>query len=122
MEEDGIKEFLEDQIYTIAATRECEVLALEVMPDHVHLFISTTSFESPTGIVKVLKGVTALRLFKKFPGIRGRYWKGNFSPLVIMWGRLGMSQRRRFKNTSRSREGLYAIHPPIKRGGLLATI
>jgi putative transposase len=76
LEEAGIKEFLEDQIHTIAATKECEVLALEVMPDHVHLFISTTPFESPTGIVKVLKGVTALRLFKKFPELRNKYWKG----------------------------------------------
>jgi putative transposase len=42
LEEAGIKEFLEDQIYTIAATKEWEVLALKVMPDHVHLFISTT--------------------------------------------------------------------------------
>ena len=76
LKEAGIKEFLEDQIHTIAATKECEVLALEVMPDHIHIFISTTPFESPTGIVKVLKGVTALRLFKKFPGLRNKYWKG----------------------------------------------
>ncbi len=76
LEEAGIKEFLEDQIYTIAATKECEVLVLEVMPDHIHLFISTTPFEYPTGIVKVLKGVTALRLFKKFPELRNKYWKG----------------------------------------------
>jgi len=76
LEEAGIKEFLEDQIYTIAATKEWEVLALKVMPDHIHLFISTTPFESPTGIVKVLKGVTALRLFKKFPELRNKYWKG----------------------------------------------
>ena len=66
MEEAGIKEFLEDQIHTIAATKECEVLALEVKPDHVHLFVSTTPFESPTGLVKVLKGVTALRHFYVF--------------------------------------------------------
>ncbi len=55
LEEAEVKWFLEDQIYTIAATRECEVLALEVMPDHIPLFISTTPVESPTGIVKGLK-------------------------------------------------------------------
>ena len=76
LEELGIKEFLEDQIYTIAATKDCEVLALEVMSDHIHLFLSTTPFDSPTGIVKVFKGVTALRLFKKFPELRNKYWKG----------------------------------------------
>ncbi len=75
LEEAGIKEFLEDQIHTIAATKECKVLALEVIPDQIHLFISTTPFESPTGLVKVLKGVTAFRLFK-FPELRNKYWKG----------------------------------------------
>ena len=76
LEERGVKEFLEDQVHTIAATKDCEVLALEVMSDHIHLFLSTTPFDSPTGLVKVFKGVTALRLFKKFPELRNKYWKG----------------------------------------------
>ena len=46
------------------------------MPDHIHLFISTTTFESPTNLVELLKGVTALRLFKMFPELRNKYWKG----------------------------------------------
>jgi putative transposase len=85
LEEPRVKEFLEDQIATIADTKGYEVLALEVMPDHVHLFVSATPFDSPTGIVKVFKGVTALRLFKKFPELRGKYWKGKlWSPSYYM--------------------------------------
>lgn len=76
LEKPEIKQFLEDQIRTIAATKGFEVLALEIMPDHLHLFVSTTPFNSPTEIVKVFKGVTALRLFKKFPELRKDYWKG----------------------------------------------
>lgn len=64
-----VKTFLEDQIQTIAEVNY-EVLALEVMPDHVHLFISATPLKSPTEIVKIFKGITALRLFKKFPELR----------------------------------------------------
>jgi len=86
LEEPRVKEFLEDQIATIADTKGYEVLALEVMPDHVHLFVSATPFDSPTGIVKVFKGVTALRLFKKFPELRGKYWKGKlWSPSYYVW-------------------------------------
>ena len=48
----------------------------------------------------------ALRLFKKFPELRNKRARG-------------MSPLRRFKSTLRSREGLDAIHPPIKIGGLL---
>jgi len=76
LENKKVKEFLEDQIHTIAKTKDYEVLALEVMPDHLHLFISASPFDSPTAIVKVFKGVTALRLFKKFPELRNKFWKG----------------------------------------------
>ena len=71
------KEFLEDQIQTIAAAKGWEVLELQVMPDHIHLFISTPPSDSPTGIVKVLKGVTALRLFKKYPEFKILYRGGH---------------------------------------------
>ena len=106
---------------TIAETKEYEVLALEVMPDHVHLFVSATPFDSPTGIVKVFKGVTALKLFKKFPELRNKHWRVNSGLPAIIWEPRGMSPLRRFRSTLRSREGLDAIHPPIKIGGLLAT-
>lgn len=72
-----LKEFLEEQIQTIAATKGWEVLELQVMPDHIHLFISAPPSDSPTGIVKVLKGVTALRLFKKCPELKKEYWGGH---------------------------------------------
>ena len=62
-----IKEWLKDQIPTIAETKRWKMLELQVMLDHVHLFISAPPSESPIGIVKVLKGVTGLRLFKKIP-------------------------------------------------------
>ena len=39
LEEANVKEFLEDKIATIAETKGHWVLALEVMPDHLNLFI-----------------------------------------------------------------------------------
>lgn len=72
-----IKAFLEEQLETIAATKEWGILELQVMPDHIHLFISAPPSDSPTGIVKVLKGVTALRLFKKHPELKKEYWNGH---------------------------------------------
>jgi len=43
------------------------------MPDHVHLVVSASPFDSPTEMVKVFKGVTALKLFKKFLEPSARY-------------------------------------------------
>jgi putative transposase len=77
LEKAEIKQFLEDQIHTIAATKGFEVLALEIQPDHIHLFVSAPPFDSPTEIVKVFKGVTALRLFKKFPELKKNIGKAN---------------------------------------------
>ena len=72
-----IKEFLEDQLLTICETKEWKISAMEVMPDHIHIFIGAHPKYSPTAIVKVLKGVTGLRLFKKYPELKKEYWGGH---------------------------------------------
>ncbi len=64
LEEPNVKTFLEDQMHTIADTKSYEILELQIMPDHIHLFISAPPFEAPTDIVKVFKGVTALRYLR----------------------------------------------------------
>ena len=72
-----IKEFLEDQLATICETKKWKISALEVMPDHIHIFITAPPQDSPTAIVKVLKGVTGLLLFKKYPELKEQYWGGH---------------------------------------------
>ncbi len=72
-----IREFVKEQIHTISETKGYKVLELKIMPDHIHLFISAPPFESPTNIVKILKGVSGLRLFKKYPELKKDYWKGH---------------------------------------------
>lgn len=72
-----IKEFVKEQIYTISETKGYKVLELKIMSDHIHLFISAPPFESPTNIVKVLKGVSGLRLFKRYPKLKKAYWGGH---------------------------------------------
>lgn len=72
-----IEEFLKECLHTIAATKDWEILEMEVMPDHIHIFISTKPEFSPVMIVKVLKGVTSLRLFKKYPELKEELWKGH---------------------------------------------
>jgi putative transposase len=46
----------------------------EVMPDHVHLFITAHPKFSPSQIVKIFKGITAKELFEKFPILRTRMY------------------------------------------------
>ncbi len=74
---DDIKKWLKNAIPVICETKEWKVHELEVMPDHVHIFISAPPKESPMGIIKVLKGVTGLRLFREFPELKKKYWGGH---------------------------------------------
>jgi REP-associated tyrosine transposase len=50
-----------------------EVLAVEVMPDHVHLFVSAPQKFSPAEIVRLFKGITWRRLKKEFESLRRQY-------------------------------------------------
>ena len=71
-----IKEFLEEQLYTIAETKGYKILELKVMPDHIHLFVESNPFDSPISMIKIFKGVTSLRLFKRFPELSKQLWRG----------------------------------------------
>jgi len=72
-----IKEFLEELFKEIAQEYGFEILAMEVMPDHIHLFISAPPKYSPSTIVKIFKGISAKKLFQKFPELRKEYWKNH---------------------------------------------
>lgn len=68
---------LKDLLTQTAADRGYDVLGLEVMPDHVHIFLSAPPAVSPALIAKVLKGASARRLFTMFPHLRRRLWGGH---------------------------------------------
>src|SRR5258706_10065600 len=46
--------------------------ALEIMPDHVHLFISAPPIEAPHRLANQFKGFTSRMLRLKFPELRSR--------------------------------------------------
>ena len=54
-----VKERLETIFQGIATDRGLEVLAQEIMEDHIHLFISSPPKNSPALIVNWLKGISA---------------------------------------------------------------
>lgn len=50
----------------------CELLALEVMPDHVHMFVTSLPVHAPQHIVNQLKGYSSRVLRAEFPELRRR--------------------------------------------------
>ncbi|MGC8935989.1 MAG: transposase [Candidatus Methanomethylicaceae archaeon] len=70
--EGEVKEFIEDQIQTIAATKGCEIFELRLCRI---TFISLSRLRLlKHQRIEILKGVTGLRLFKKYPELRKEYW------------------------------------------------
>jgi putative transposase len=47
----------------------------KVVPDHIHLFVQCKPADAPTKIVKTLKGISGLHLFR-IPDLRKKLWKG----------------------------------------------
>ncbi|NCU28712.1 MAG: IS200/IS605 family transposase [Candidatus Moranbacteria bacterium] len=61
---------------TIPENKEFSVKVCEVLPDHVHAFVSAPPKVAPGYIVKMLKGISGRLLFIKFPEIEKCLWKG----------------------------------------------
>ena len=62
-----------------AAELQTTIVALEVMPDHVHLFIETDRVASISQLTRQFKGFTSHVLRNEFPSLRSR--------LPTLWSR-----------------------------------
>ena len=62
-----IKERLENTILEVASEKHWAVMALEVMPDHVRLFISVEPNTSPNSVVKTFNSRSARYLREELP-------------------------------------------------------
>ena len=67
---DEVVEELKKILYSIAKDHSVNILAVEVMPDHIHLFVSTSPRYSPSYLANLFKGVSARKLGIKYPGLR----------------------------------------------------
>lgn len=61
----------------VCIQNEWKMRSVEIMPDHVHLFIQTNHLVSPGEIVKNLKSISAVYLFTKFPDLKSKKFWGS---------------------------------------------
>lgn len=54
----------------ICAENDWVLLAMEVMPDHVHIFLNVLPTDSPADIMAKLKGITSRRLREQFKHLK----------------------------------------------------
>lgn len=67
--ETSLKEILID----VANRYEYEIIQMEVMPDHIHIFVGATPTVAPMDIVRIFKSITSIELFKKYPKLKSFY-------------------------------------------------
>ena len=63
---------------------------LEVMPDHVHIFIQSDHTTAPVDIAKTLKSVSAVALFREYPTLkRKRFWGSGLWSRGVFYSAVG---------------------------------
>ena len=69
---DGVDVRLKEIIQQVADELECEIIELEVMPDHVHMLCEVDPQFGVHKFVKRVKGLSSFLLRKKFPALKSR--------------------------------------------------
>ncbi len=74
-----IKQFVEESIRLLCEWKQVEIEEMNVQKDHVHLLVSIPPKVSVSNFMGIIKGKTAIKLFKGFPKMRKKpYWGNHF--------------------------------------------
>src|SRR4030081_3801245 len=90
---------LKNVLYATAAQYGVLIEAMEVMPDHVHLFVSSDPTRWVAEIVNRLKGASSRILGEEFPHLKSRLptlWSRSFMP-----GQSATFQKQQLSSTAR---------------------
>ena len=68
--------YLKEVFQQISEEYEFRIDTMEVMEDHVHIFVEVPPRYSPAQAVQIFKSVSAREVFKKFPKLRKQLWAG----------------------------------------------
>ena len=71
-----VSDYLKGIFSMIAEEYEFIIDTMEVMEDHVHIFVEVPPKYSPARVVQIMKSISAREVFKKFPNLREQLWAG----------------------------------------------
>jgi len=74
-----VGKFIKHKIESLCEMKSVEILELNVMEDHIHMVITIPPKVSVSELMGILKGKTAINLFKSFPTLKKKpYWGNHF--------------------------------------------
>jgi putative transposase len=78
--EDVVKQLIQEICNAYGYT----LVQMEVMPDHLHIFLSAPPTVAPTAIVTKLKSITANKVFAAFPNLKKSYFWGSGATIPVL--------------------------------------
>jgi len=72
-----LKRCCEQALRATAVRVGCQVYALQVGSDHVHIFVGLHPDCSVSELIRLLKCNSARRLFEEYPDLKSRLWGGH---------------------------------------------
>lgn len=91
-----IKDDLEYELKKIVDDYKLSLLALEIMEDHIHIFVSSGPEHSPSKLIRLFKGITARRLRVKHDELRQHKHLWTPSYFVATHGNVSSETIRRY--------------------------
>ena len=73
-----LREYVKEIFQQIAEEYEFSIDTMEIMEDHVHVFIEAPPRYSPSEIVQIMKSISAREVFKRYPKLRKQLWAHEF--------------------------------------------
>ena len=70
---DGMDETLKKILSEVCDAYGYIIKALEVMPDHIHIFVDCPVTVAPCDVVRTLKSMSAIQLLKAYPELKRFY-------------------------------------------------
>ena len=72
----GVSNYLKTIFDKIAEEYDFKIDTMEVMEDHVHIFVEAPPRYSPAQVVQIMKSISAREVFREFPELRKQLWVG----------------------------------------------
>lgn len=80
--EGNVELVLKQILQNLCDEYQYRIKALEVMPDHIHIFVDVPQTVAPCDVVRTLKSRSAIALFQAFPKLKQFYAKCG-----VLWSR-----------------------------------
>ena len=76
--DDDVVDFFKDVLRKIGERYYLTFETVGVDENHVHLLVQSAPRYSPSRVVQIIKSISAIELFKKFPELKENLWGGEF--------------------------------------------